>query len=605
MQDGNVLNIAALVETEGDFSWMKDTFEFTISMINDKHDGLYDDILNGTKLSFRIADPQCDDSKALKAYLNISEELNRNFEVVIGPRCSGGAIITGMITTSYLIPHILYSASSVRLSDKSEFPYISRLVPPGDARGSPGAMVAMLRGFGWVRVSIIATNSMHSKDYVSQFNALWDGNEIATSETVDLNKDGTVDEESLRLALKKIPVNDPVRNSRVILLLANSDEAYSILKIANEIGFQDDTIWIGPAAWAGRNPSPGLNFPTSSLPGYIGLTPYNNRGEVYDEFLKHLNKWQEGQQKTVWTEMPDFAAENLVDSILAVAQTFSLIPKYQWKNASRVSRVLRSLSFEGISGRVSFSELGDRENPQYSIVNMQLIEGKYSWVPVGKVGTQIDSHSIESSKICFAVSGCNLSQYPSDKYPVPPRDVDPWVIAVIFSIVSILVVVLYMLRRSYQKKKSLQASMSEIQKKIEAMQKIDEELLSLDDRVEAARIRKSQLFRKREHLQDKPETWSNSGKVLAEVLPDDDQYWKVAKELKLSMSNAHISKLWRVENMSLWTYYSFHKDRLSMNGISHNEKNVWHGTSSTDPAVIYHDRQDGFMMQYSQSGSWG
>ena len=145
---------------------------------------------------------------------------------------------------------------------------------------------------------------------------------------------------------------------------------------------------------------------------------------------------------------------------------------------------------------------------------MQVIKGKFVWVPIGRVGTQIGSHRIETSKICFAVTGCNLDQYPSDKYPVPPRNVDAWVIAVISSIASILVVVLCMLRQSHQKKKALQASMSEIQKKMEEMQKIDEELLSLDDKVEAARIRKAQLFQKRELLQEKPETWSDSGNVL-------------------------------------------------------------------------------------------
>ena len=57
---------------------MKEFFEFTISMINDKNDGWYDDILNDTELSFQIADPQCDDSSALNAYWDISPEYKWN-----------------------------------------------------------------------------------------------------------------------------------------------------------------------------------------------------------------------------------------------------------------------------------------------------------------------------------------------------------------------------------------------------------------------------------------------------------------------------------------------------------------------------------------------
>ena len=42
-----------------------------------------------------------------------------------------------------------------------------------------------------------------------------------------------------------------------------------------------------------------------------------------------------------------------------------------------------------------------------------------------------------------------------------------------------------------------------------------------------------------------------------------------------------------------------------MNGIFHNERRVWHGTSSLEPSAIYDDRQDGFMMQFSKQGMWG
>lgn len=42
-----------------------------------------------------------------------------------------------------------------------------------------------------------------------------------------------------------------------------------------------------------------------------------------------------------------------------------------------------------------------------------------------------------------------------------------------------------------------------------------------------------------------------------------------------------------------------------MHGVQQNEQSVWHGTTNLDPSVIYNDRQDGFMMQFSQDGFWG
>jgi hypothetical protein len=40
-------------------------------------------------------------------------------------------------------------------------------------------------------------------------------------------------------------------------------------------------------------------------------------------------------------------------------------------------------------------------------------------------------------------------------------------------------------------------------------------------------------------------------------------------------------------------------------GITENEWHVWHGTSGLDPAMIYNDKQDGFMMQFASAGFWG
>jgi type II secretory pathway pseudopilin PulG len=207
--------------------------------------------------------------------------------------------------------------------------------------------------------------------------------------------------------------------------------------------------------------------------------------------------------------------------------------------------------------------------------------------------------------ICLGATVCNLETLPSDKYPVPPKQIDLWVIIVISVILTLLLAVMLKYWRSRKKKKALKSSMSEIQKKMEAMKKIDDELLDIDEQVETAKQRQQSLILKRAQLQEKPETWSDCDDILVEVPPDEDQYWQVAARLKETMADAHISKLWRIQNTSLWTYYSFHKDRLSMNKIKHNERSVWHGTSSLDPAIIYNDRQDGFMMQFSQVGLWG
>ena len=84
--------------------------------------------------------------------------------------------------------------------------------------------------------------------------------------------------------------------------------------------------------------------------------------------------------------------------------------------------------------------------------------------------------------------------------------------------------------------------------------------------------------------------------MLVELEPDDVQYWDVSDQLQAAMGDAWISRLWRVQNKALWNFFSFHKSRLAQNNLPENELQVWHGTGGLDPAMVYNDTQDGFMM---------
>ena len=68
---------------------------------------------------------------------------------------------------------------------------------------------------------------------------------------------------------------------------------------------------------------------------------------------------------------------------------------------------------------------------------------------------------------------------------------------------------------------------------------------------------------------------------------------------------ALVLQVWRVQNVPLYNFYAFHKTRLEQQGVDVNELSLWHGTSSLDPAMIYNDPQDGFMMQFARAGFWG
>mmetsp|Transcript_18057 Transcript_18057/g.25788 ORF Transcript_18057/g.25788 Transcript_18057/m.25788 type:complete len:298 (+) Transcript_18057:227-1120(+) len=68
-----------------------------------------------------------------------------------------------------------------------------------------------------------------------------------------------------------------------------------------------------------------------------------------------------------------------------------------------------------------------------------------------------------------------------------------------------------------------------------------------------------------------------------------------------------IEKIVRIQNISLWEYFTFRKERMAKlsGGKEPNSVSVWHGTRDLDPMTLCKDAQDGFMMQYSRQGMWG
>lgn len=104
-------------------------------------------------------------------------------------------------------------------------------------------------------------------------------------------------------------------------------------------------------------------------------------------FHKKPQEMQRANGHNVMTELPDYSAEFLVDSIVALVKARPSIPDYTMmphRNGSLVSSKLWNLTFQGVNGQVSFTPDGDRLNPLNTIFNMQILDGTPKWVDVGR-----------------------------------------------------------------------------------------------------------------------------------------------------------------------------------------------------------------------------
>ena len=432
----NVL-IAGIFD-RSEFSWGGIIFPFTIQKI--RKDFGYNN------LEYVITDSNCDETTAVRAYWELrTMNDDRPMHGIVGARCSGASVSIARIAGLEGVNQVSPASTSSRLSDKEEFPFFTRMVAPDDARGEVGALVATLRWFGWERVTILSTDTLYAKDYVNQFRKLWEGT-ISYSNVMTLDVDGSLDTDSVIQALKEAPTDDPANNARVVLLVAQSQHAYPILEIASTTNLlQPDTIWVGTSAWVGRPPSSGVDLSTliDGHPGYLGLGPPRSSGAA--SFLQELNAYMTSSGLEPYKELPPFAAE-MADGITALAQAIYSVPENQRRDAYQIRRNLWNSDFFGAGGSVQFTSLGDRQNPQYSVLHLKRsANDDLEWIQVGDTGTVIGNATVVLNRICFATLGCNLDEPPSDSYPVPRVNLAGWAIAfiVILVIMFILVAVKY------------------------------------------------------------------------------------------------------------------------------------------------------------------
>jgi ABC-type branched-subunit amino acid transport system substrate-binding protein len=619
VNDTDTIYIAGIVDT-GIFPWTEELFNITVSLLNNRGNGFFDDIFVDSKtttIEYAIANDDCDETAAAQAYWKMRRIHGYPIHGIVGSRCSGASISLARLASLEGVPQVSPLSLSTQLSNDEEFPYFSRLSAPNDERGGVGALVALLRSLGWSRVSIIATDTEYAKDTVLEFRKLWTRDhvgqngtfwkgKVAYSNTVSLLPYGEIDVDSVRLVLKGVPTDDPTINSRVILLIAQEEQGFPILKVAKEMGFQKDTIWVG-ISWVARNSPIATTEWLPEYPGYLGIGAVRNHDATEQDFLSRVQQAQIAAGQQPWDELSSYAMAYLVDSIVVLVMALSMVPVGQRYNGTAVTQAITHISMNGVSGPVSFTETGDRANPLYAMYHYKKVNKSYDWVTIGTTGIDVSTtnFAVGLDELCFAEVGCNLRRVPSDSYEIPKPPLPMWVFVVLPVIAAMLLGLALKYWRYHIQHRATINSLCAMQQKMQELERINNKIVDVDKDVEDATRKKDELILLRGALLDKPTTWTNSNRILVEVEPDKDEYWIVSDQLQRSMKNANIAKLWRIQNSSLWSYYSFHKHRLTKNNIETNELPVWHGTSGMDPSVVYNDRQDGFMMQYSEKGFWG
>jgi len=480
--------IAGIFDTEN-LPWAEDIWDFTFRSI---HEPWLQDLVPGLETAVGtgqlspsdfaftpLRNAACDSTTTVREYWKI-REANGDIppDAVIGCYCSGATMSLARIAGLESTPVVSPFSTSSQLSSTEEFPYFSRLLAPDDHRGEVAALVNTLQMFGWDRISILATDTQYAQDWQREFRHLWESEpifgEVFYNTIIRTNLDGSVDETSARTALEGIPIDEPRINSRIILLAAHSQHAFPILKQAAEINNQPDTIWVGPSSWVGTDWSD--QFSEGEYPGYLGAVPYQNeQGSAHQQFLEEFLSrsssetidWMEPTRQPNHLSLPNFAPQ-LVDSILATVLALDGGDPNNSKQHGSFTTAMRSLDFQGVSGRVQFTDEGDLKDPTFAIVQRQ----RWEWVSIGTTGIQSGSEMPSSdASFCFPVTGCvsSLSDVPDDSYPVPRTKLPVGAVVGIVLVVVALLAVAFKYWRSHRSKANLKREFKAFQESIVGM----------------------------------------------------------------------------------------------------------------------------------------
>ena len=120
-------------------------------------------------------------------------------------------------------------------------------------------------------------------------------------------------------------------------------------------------------------------------------------------------------------------------------------------------------------------------------------------------------------------------------------------------------------------------------------------------------IIQNQLDSEEDNAAEFPPEWEQQTKTtqVFQLQQGTLEWKKVIAIFQKTMPNNTIVQIIRIQNKWLWEKYVFQKKRLKVknNGMI-NELELFHGTRSNDPKVLYAN-EDGFDMRYSAQGMWG
>jgi hypothetical protein len=148
-----------------------DALKFTVALINNKTDGIFDDVLPYALISLdETVDVGCVEGRAVPGFLKL-KGIRPNLTAIIGPQCSDDVKevthVDERAKSTRKTVFISPISTAVLLKDTKTYPYLARLATPEQHVGK--AAKKLCEAYNWKRVAVVHDSSLWGMESANAF----------------------------------------------------------------------------------------------------------------------------------------------------------------------------------------------------------------------------------------------------------------------------------------------------------------------------------------------------------------------------------------------------------------------------------------------------
>ena len=366
-------------------------------------------LLPNISLGFDIRDTCFSDQIGLDEAIDVINGSRDSATPTVGIVGAGGSRVNmavARVGRLYQIPQVSFSSTSPLLSNRVEYSFFYRTVPPDNIQTQ--TMIGIVCYFNWTQVALIYVEDAYG-DLGAQ-EVRW----LAMNDDICINVDREIRHSFTMNDFRELAKTLLASNADVVILFSRGQTTRLLFEaVVNSPSYRKFT-WIASDGWA-RTIDLAHMF-NQTVAGYFGVAPYAPHVPLFDEYLSQLtiqtnrrNAWFEEifatfascnlsnscNQNISITSLPNYAQDcfvpPMIDAVYAFANALhnyfeencNFTSGWTWKNqkcpgqkrelnGSTLLQYLRIVDFiSPLTGtRVNFDSLGNAPG-RYEILNYQ------------------------------------------------------------------------------------------------------------------------------------------------------------------------------------------------------------------------------------------